>query len=745
MTPNMNTSIRYIVFAATLATAALTPCIAETPHPFVEITSADIARIEKALDSRDPWANSLYDQMRAKAITFLNNNPPVSDARDAGTQQNLYLARNYLDIFRTFGAMYLLDSNSSDPNKKANAMIWVTGATPAGNASGIRGTNGARAHLQNLLQLTNQPNPTVTSYHFFEPSHFLATAQAIHAISLAYDWFYPVWTAQEKTAILNAIDIHGLKIGIQAYANAELMVSYESHDTARGQKAKATLTDVNQKLSVSVNPSWQAINSGWWGVQNSNWNLVCNSSLIIGALVARDTFGDDATKVEKYAIESLQGTGYAEPRLHGKGPFSEFSADGAYAEGPGYSSYASSYAVSVISTLFHAEGNDHGLLEANPGLLKLGAYWRYYIGPTGWLIAFSDVGVGPAESPSSIQWFGDQLLTGLLHDPDSKQDAQALLYHDSTTKYDDPLRLLYYAPLPDPRLSLPLDASFPALPSVIFRSAWNDPNATCLAAYGGDNTANHAHLEMGNFLLDFGGTRLVYTFGFENYALQGNGDEAVKRWEIMRNSTEGQNTLLLSDMDHFPTEYMFEDGFSNQSLKGRGVLSNFHSSSSAGTATFDLSSGYLRQNAPQKVLRQFTLDGPNRSVVSVEDTVTPTGSTNYKFQAYIAAAAKVRIAEDGQTATLTVTTNAGGAQMGKQVLVTVRIRSSSKATLLVESAKPTDYATVPPAGVALRQNANANYQRLGVYMPNLPAGQTAKVLVQFLPTAAAAAVPMPNL
>ena len=738
--------LRYLPCVLILIVGSFRPCWAQTTqHPFVDIAPSDITRIEKLLDNHDPWATSLYEGMKAKAVTYMSSAPPNKDPRDDVAHTVLWLARSYIDIFRTFGAMYLLDANSSDPSKRSNAMIWINGAGPGYNSSGIRGTNGARAHLKNMLALSATPGKRNQTYYFWEPTEFLDLAQAIHSLAIAYDWLYPAWTNQERTDLLNAIDQYGLKVGIQAYANASVLVSYEAHDNVRGQKAKSELADVNQKLNINVNPSWEAVNSGWWGVANSNWNLVCNSSLIIGALVARDNFADDAAKIERYALESLQGTGFADARLHGKGPFSEFSADGAYAEGPGYSNFASSYAISLISTLFHAEGNDHGLLEANPGLFKLGAYWRYNIGPTGWLIAFSDVGAGPYTSPSSIQWLGDQLLTGLLHDPDAKVDTEALLYHDNTTTYDDPLRLLYYAPLPDPKLSLPLAISYPTLPSAIFRSAWSDPNATCLAAFGGDNSANHSHLEMGNFILDAAGTRIVYTFGFENYGLQGNGDEAVKRWEIMRNSTEGQNALLLSDVDSFPSGYKFESEFENQSLKGHAQLTSFHGTSNSGTASFDLSSGYPHQNAPQKVSRQFTLDGPNRSVASIEDVITPSSNSDYKWQAYIAAAAKVSIAPDGQSAILTIGTNASGRPMGKQVQITLRVRSSSKASIKVESAQPSNYATNPPPGVTPRQNPNSNYQRIAVYVPNLPAGQTSKILVQFLPTSAAAAVPMPNL
>ena len=55
--------------------------------------------------------------------------------------------------------------------------------------------------------------------------------------------------------------------------------------------------------------------------------------------------------------------------------------------------------------------------------------------------------------------------------------------------------------------NLPLAAAYRGVDVAFLRSAWNDPNAIFAGFKGGDNRANHSHLDLGSFVLDAAGQR----------------------------------------------------------------------------------------------------------------------------------------------------------------------------------------------------------------------------------------------
>ena len=67
--------------------------------------------------------------------------------------------------------------------------------------------------------------------------------------------------------------------------------------------------------------------------------------------------------------------------------------------------------------------------------------------------------------------------------------------------------LIWYESVGPPLPALPLHAFYEGIDAVFFRSGWNNPHAIFIGFKGGDNQANHAHLDLGTFVLDaFGET-----------------------------------------------------------------------------------------------------------------------------------------------------------------------------------------------------------------------------------------------
>ena len=91
------------------------------------------------------------------------------------------------------------------------------------------------------------------------------------------------------------------------------------------------------------------------------------------------------------------------------------------------------------------------------------------------------------------------------------------------TKSASALDLLWYdtsAASPD-AVHLPLEAVFTGVNVGFLRTSWTNPDALWLAAKGGDNHANHSHLDLGSFVFEAGGVRWAEDLGSDYYNLPG--------------------------------------------------------------------------------------------------------------------------------------------------------------------------------------------------------------------------------
>ena len=109
-----------------------------------------------------------------------------------------------------------------------------------------------------------------------------------------------------------------------------------------------------------------------------------------------------------------------------------------------------------------------------------------------------------------------------------RSSARDLLWYDAARNRQPNGRAAAGCPLPGDQLAF-------------FRSAWNDKDALYVGFKGGDNAANHAHLDLGTFVLDALGQRWAVDLGPDDYNLPGY--FGAERWTYERLKTSGQNTL----------------------------------------------------------------------------------------------------------------------------------------------------------------------------------------------------------
>ena len=413
----------------------------------------------------------------------------------------------------------------------------------------------------------------------WNPSHFLDVAEMAHAFAIGYDWLYDQLSADERTTIRRALVEKALRPAEQAYA------------------ARA-----------------------FWTRATHNWNLVCNGGIAIGALAIADE------------EPGLCGSLLAQPLAALPAAIATYAPDGAWPEGPAYWEYGTLYLVSTLAALNSALGTDFGLSEA-PGLAQTGRFRLHVTGPTGLYFNFADAGTRPTSAPT-LFWLSRRhadpvLAVAAREAATGRSTARDVLWYDS-------------AGGPNDIAALPLDARYQAAHLVFFRSAWNDKDAIYVGFKGGDNAANHAHLDLGTFVLDALGQRWAVELGPDDYDLPGY--FGPERFTYERLKTGGQNTLTF-------------DG-ANQEPRATAPVTSYRSNVDGGFAIVDLTAAYAGSGAT-RVHRGVSLRD-NRSRVLIQDEIETAGAVELIWTMHTRAAVELQ----GDRALL----SQGGAVLEAQVL-----------------------------------------------------------------------------
>ena len=347
----------------------------------------------------------------------------------------------------------------------------------------------------------------------WNPTHFLDTAEMTHAMAIGYDWLYHFLSANERSVIRKAILEKGLQMGL-----------------------------LNFKFR------------GWWTETNNNWNLVCNGGLTLGALA----IGDEAPEVAREIITYSRASIVLGLR--------SFAPDGGWVEGPGYWEYATSYVAYYFAGLATSLSTDFGL-STMPGIADTGLFRIHSVGPLGLPFNFADAKPRAGPTPQMV-W-----LASTFHRPLYAQYERQMA--------DDTPNIFHLLWLTEKEAARQVphptcDAIFRGVNITFFRSAWDDPNAVFVGFKGGDNGANHSHLDLGTFVIDALGQRWALDLGPDNYDLPGYFGKL--RYTYYRLRTEAHNTLTLANR--------------NQNTTAKAPLLGFLTTPERAFAVADLTAGY---------------------------------------------------------------------------------------------------------------------------------------------------------
>ena len=320
--------------------------------------------------------------------------------------------------------------------------------------------------------------------------HFLDTAELCTAFGIGYDWLYDHLSSQEKQLVKKALIEKGLKAGILEYGN-----------------------------------------NAWWMNVDHNWNIVCHGGLIIGSLaVAPD---------EKRMTENILKTALR----HIPAVFNTYSPDGAWPAGPEYWEYTTHFCALTLDALTTALDMDITPF-ITPGLQRAGLFPVYCTGPFDCYFNFADSDTSSRAKPS-LYW-----LARKFDLPPCIQENRRLLQKQcKNNEAPDAFDLVWYIPWLKPADKMPRSACFRGTETAFIRSAWNDRNAVFIGLKGGSNQADHAHLDLGSFVLDVRGERWAADLGRDDYDLPGYWDmkEGGDRWKYFRLNNRSHNTLVIND------------------------------------------------------------------------------------------------------------------------------------------------------------------------------------------------------
>ncbi len=430
---------------------------------------------------------------------------------------------------------------------------------------------------------------TASAFVDWHPSHFLDVAEMALAVGIGYDWLYSYLSPGDRLIISKALVGKALEFAPAAYG-----------------------------------PHSQADKRLFWAQSTMNWNQVCNGGLLTAALAVADEEPGLARTVIGGVRSTLPGS------------MAAYRPDGAYPEGPAYWAYGTTFNVVILAELEGCLGTDFGLGKA-PAFDRTALYRLAVQGPTGlgFNYADGDAAINDSEDRGLAPY---AWLAQRYHWTAALRHSRELIAEEAARRGENGDRFLamdavWYPAAPDEGAkNEPLDMHFRGRADIaLFRSAWGDRRALFVGFKAGDNSTNHAHLDLGSFVLDADGVRWAMSLGYDNYNLPEY--FGAKRWTYFRLNNHSQNTLTAGD--------------ELQDVKAVAPIVAFGSAPTRAFAVADLTAAYPGE--AQRILRGLAV--LDRSRVLIEDEIVAARPGTPLRWAMVTSETN-SISDDGRSATL---------------------------------------------------------------------------------------------
>ena len=384
----------------------------------------------------------------------------------------------------------------------------------------------------------------VCNFPDWDPIHYLDVAEMTTAVAIGYDWLYDVLAPSTRQLVVHSIKTKALDLVVEEYNTG---------------------------------------NADSWAKRETNWNVVCNTGMVLGALAIEEHYPELAKHIIGEAVRYIPNC------------LKHFAPDGVCYEGPAYWGYTNMYLSLLLKALNDNFGGDFGLSEM-VGVDKSVLYYMHSTSPSGKIFNFANSGsTAPAAEP--IYFYFSRAFN---------QPEVATFYRDvlSKTVHEGNYFRFYFLSIPWYDTASSTADALPKLKVyegindiVVFNGNRNIPNSLYLIAKTGDPDMAHQQLDIGTFIVEMNGIRWT-----DNYNLPGFWDYKPdgQRWTYFRNSNFSHNTLSI---DH-----------KLQNSAGTGEIDRLDDRAAQPFVTMNMSTAYAGQS--RFVYRTFRMLDDTRILVT---------------------------------------------------------------------------------------------------------------------------------
>lgn len=412
------------------------------------------------------------------------------------------------------------------------------------------------------LNAAEQTLQWVCNYPDWDPKHYLDTAEMTTAVAIAYDWLYTALPASTKKLVKKSI-----------YKNAISRVLQE----------------------------YEKGGPGSWAKRETNWNVVCNTGMVLGTLAVAEDYPQEARTILENAARFMPNC------------LKHFAPDGVCYEGPSYWGYTASY-LSLYLKAVTDNGGDKGKIGQLPGIEHTALYYKRTLSPTGRIFNFANAHEEALNTPAFF------LFSKLYHQSEVAEWYRGEI--KKTIRQQQPLHQLFYLSLPwydnthpNPLAALPkLEVYHNSINDIIVvNGKRNVQGSIFLTAKGGKPMQAHQQMDCGTFVLESEGVRWTDDLGSDDYNLPGFWDykPGGQRWKYFRNNNLSHNTISINHQVQYAA--------------GKAFVCEEKTDIVQPYAKLDMTSLY--KNQAESVFRTFTLTDDQTVEVKDEIKLSDTQST----------------------------------------------------------------------------------------------------------------------
>ena len=343
----------------------------------------------------------------------------------------------------------------------------------------------------------------------WNPDHYLDAAEISMALAIGYDWMYDELSPQTRTAIERNLFEKGIK------------PSFKEYD---GDPAH-----------------WHFVN------KRNNWNPVCHGSLACAAMAVYEHDPELACRTIERSVEKVKTLAIP-----------EYGPDGNFPEGYSYWSYGTAFAIMFIEALEGVYGTSFGIAE-DPGFNKTPEYilqmstqgletWRYSDCTKDIKNSYPMFWFAARQKNPSLLWYEKAKVEYM--------DAHGLSRRMFNVRFL-PSVLLWASERPFDGMEPPVRRLYVGqgtTPVAIMRNRFGGDDEIFLGLKGGRCSYNHAHMDIGSFVMYQGTRQWAKDAGIQDYwSLErygvnlGDRSQYSSRWKPLRFGPDIHNIITFSD------------------------------------------------------------------------------------------------------------------------------------------------------------------------------------------------------